>query len=301
MASLDEYRSESERLAKVATEKTSSATVLPDKIRNIINTKLEGNKDIIEQQRAAQADYFGAGDVAREKYADTFDPRKKEALVNAYKNQQYGTYAALSDVRANREGTIADIVGEAGRAGTAEAQAAQGAAQVARQVYQDILQEYQWNEQMNLQRAQFARGGVEKQKELTLNDIIALKELGVETPENLTYDEAKNILSSSDIQIPKGEMDETDYVTYAPILQEQLLLSGAGGSLPSLDTVYTELGKMGYNPDSAKGYALQNVLRDYYPEAYTDAKKPTPEKDGFFKNVGATLKGLWESGILGRY
>jgi len=278
MAALDEYRSESERLAKVATEKTSSATVLPDKIKNIINTKLEGNRDIIEQQRAAQGKYFGAGDVAREKFGGTFNPLKKEQLVNQYRTQAFAPYAALSDVRANREGTIGDIVGQASRAGVAEAQSAYGAAGISRQAYQDLLGEYQFGEQLKredariaLSRASANRGPAPRQ--VSLSEIIAGKQLGIDYEGGESYEDYIGRVGS------EGVFPEEAPYQPEPYSEEDYLQTEAGliqdiqsGQFSTREQAEAYLVSQQYNPVDFKD------ILDEYSHGFKG-------RQGFFKDL----------------
>jgi len=97
-----------------ATEQLSTyqagAGSLTSKLKEALNTKLNNNKDIIDQQSETMQNYFNSGANARVKYADVWDPVKRAALVQQDRSMALRPYDTLSGVLENRMGSVADIV-----------------------------------------------------------------------------------------------------------------------------------------------------------------------------------------------
>lgn len=146
---ISETRSEAAKLGHKASELGAKAFSFPQKLREAVQKKYNYNKDIIDKQSKAQAEYFAAPAVAREKYVKQpgeegyVTPQQAESLVAQEKAQAYAPYASLTDILGQRMGSISDIIGEGTGAYQAEVAAAQGAAQVAQQAFNQLLQEYQ--------------------------------------------------------------------------------------------------------------------------------------------------------------
>ena len=83
---------------------------LPSKLKEALNTKLNNNKDIINQQSETMQGYFNSGAQAREKYQDVFNPFEKAKLVQQDRSMALRPYDTLSGVLENRMGTVADTV-----------------------------------------------------------------------------------------------------------------------------------------------------------------------------------------------
>lgn len=83
---------------------------LPAKLKEALNTKLNNNKDIINQQADTMQTYFNSGAVAREKYQDVFNPFEKAKLVQQERSMALRPYDVLSGVLENRMGQVSDIV-----------------------------------------------------------------------------------------------------------------------------------------------------------------------------------------------
>lgn len=83
---------------------------LPTKLKEALNTKLNNNQDIINQQADTMQNYFNAGAVAREKYQDVFNPFLKAKLVQGERSAALRPYDVLSGVLQNRMGSVNDIV-----------------------------------------------------------------------------------------------------------------------------------------------------------------------------------------------
>lgn len=139
------------------------------KLRDALNKKLNYNKDIIQQQGQAQADYFASPSAARAKYvkqpgeAGYVNPIQAEALVAGERAQAYAPYASLTGILGQRMGQSEDIIREGTGAFSAEVAAKQGAAQIAQQAYQQLLGEYQMG--AGLEQQEWQRGFQEQQAE----------------------------------------------------------------------------------------------------------------------------------------
>jgi len=134
-----------EESANKAIEYNSAASMLPQKLKEAINEKLDYNKDLIEKKNQLASDYFNAPSEARAKYADqsspnaVWNPMQAEALVSQYRNQAWQPYQTASDVLTARTGSIADIIDSASNAMVASATTAKDKATLARQKWEDLF------------------------------------------------------------------------------------------------------------------------------------------------------------------
>jgi hypothetical protein len=88
----------------------AGAGSLPSKLKEALNTKLNNNRDIIDQQSETMQNYFNSGANARDKYRDVWDPIKKAKLVQEDRSMALRPYDTLSGVLENRMGSVSDIV-----------------------------------------------------------------------------------------------------------------------------------------------------------------------------------------------
>jgi len=142
----------------------AGAGSLPAKLKEALNTKLNNNKDIINQQADTMGAYFNAGPQAREKYQDVFDPFKKASLVQNERTMALRPYDVLSGVLENRMGQVSDIVDSGVQGWQGLVNAAGTKAELAKSNLATALQSYmqavgmQENEDTrNLQASQFDR------------------------------------------------------------------------------------------------------------------------------------------------
>lgn len=142
---LQKAAGEAETAQTQATAYQSAASLLPQKLKEAINEKMDYNKDIIEQKNKAMAEYFQAPSQARAKYSDPgseqyiFNPFQQEALVSQERAQAYQPYANLVDILGQRQGSLADIINAGTGAFQSQVTAQQGAADLANQSYQNLL------------------------------------------------------------------------------------------------------------------------------------------------------------------
>lgn len=136
---LASLQSNAQSAAQTASNYQSAAALLPSKLRDAIQSKLDYNKDIIAEQNKAMANYFSAPSTARSDYQNVWNPFDREKLVAQATSNAYAPYATLTDILGQRRGQINDIVSAGTGAFNAQVGAQQNAAQLARQSYMDAL------------------------------------------------------------------------------------------------------------------------------------------------------------------
>lgn len=94
-------------------ELQTGAGSLPNKLKEALNTKLNNNKDIINQQSDVMQQYFAAPSAARAKYQNVWNPFEREKLVAQERTMALKPYDTLTGVLDQRMGNVADIT-EAG-------------------------------------------------------------------------------------------------------------------------------------------------------------------------------------------
>jgi hypothetical protein len=143
---LTQAQKEAESAGTTAANYQSAAHLLPQKLREAVMAKVGYNKDIIDAQSKAQADYFAQPSKSRAKYADPtsenyiFNPFQAEALVSEERAQAYQPFASLTDVLAQRLGTLSDIINAGTQSFNADVSAKQGAASLAEQKYNRLME-----------------------------------------------------------------------------------------------------------------------------------------------------------------
>lgn len=135
------------------------------------NEAVNYNKDLIEQQSSALGELQTVAPTLREKYMNTLisDPTAQMALIAQARQSpitQWSTAANLLNARGQR---YQDILGKALGAYQTSAQQANTAAENAWRLYQDALQQEQFNRQLAASRAAAAQ-----QERMNLADLLAL-------------------------------------------------------------------------------------------------------------------------------
>ena len=69
-----------------------------------------------EEERGAQAEYFGAPATLKEKYKGVWSPFERERLMETGRQQLWKKMQTIRDIRTAREGRVADIMKESGMA-----------------------------------------------------------------------------------------------------------------------------------------------------------------------------------------
>ena len=113
-----------------------------DALRKKIAEVYQDSQDIVQPLDVATSEYVSAPAVAREKYQDIFNPFAREKLVSQYTGTQALPMLSLSSILGQRFGRIEDLIGAGTRAYSAQALAAQQAAQQQRLGYTDLLSQY---------------------------------------------------------------------------------------------------------------------------------------------------------------
>lgn len=135
-------------LGAKAAQLGAGAFTFPEALKEAVQKKVGYHEDLIREQAKAQAEYFAAPAKARAKYVKQpteegyVTPIQAEKLVAQEKAQAYVPYATTTGVLQQAMGTIPELVGAGTGAYQAQVAAAQGAQQIARQAYQDLLSEY---------------------------------------------------------------------------------------------------------------------------------------------------------------
>lgn len=132
-------QNQANQTAQTATNYNSAASLLPSALKNAIEQKLNYNKDIIDAQSKAEANYFAAPAQARAQYQDIFNPFDREALVAQSVANAYAPYQSLTDILGQRQGNISDIVNAGVGAFNSQVSAEQGAASIAQNNLQNLM------------------------------------------------------------------------------------------------------------------------------------------------------------------
>jgi len=110
---------------------SAAAMVFPQQLKDAIMRHYEFNKDLIEQQSQARANFKTAPSEAREKYQDVFNPFTREKLVAQYRAQQGIPLDVATGLLDQRGANIADIIQSATPYANVAVEMQQGAAQAA--------------------------------------------------------------------------------------------------------------------------------------------------------------------------
>jgi len=171
-ANIEQARTGAETLAKQAGELTTGQYTVGDVLKQKALDAYGASQDIIKPLDVATQEYLTAPQVAREKYADVFDPFARERLTAQYTGQQALPMLSLASILGQRFGRVEDVIGTGTRAYEAQTAAAGQAAQLGRQSYTDLLDEYQivqqlaqqqWQRQFQESEAQRLKWQVEQQ------------------------------------------------------------------------------------------------------------------------------------------
>jgi len=136
---LQAAKAKAQEAGQTAVNYASAAGLLPTKLREAIQNKVNYNQDIIKEQNEAMADYFAAPSQARVDYQNIWNPFEREKLVARATSNAYAPYATLTDALGQRMGRIDDIVSAGTGAFNAGVTASQGAYDLLRQDYTDQL------------------------------------------------------------------------------------------------------------------------------------------------------------------
>lgn len=147
----------------------------PNKFQNDFereyNEAVNYNKDLIEQQSSALGELQTVAPTLREKYMNTLisDPTAQMALIAQARQAPITQWSTASNLLNARGQRYQDILGKALGAYQASANQANMAAENAWRLYQDALQQDQFNRQLAASRAAAAR-----QEGINLADLLSL-------------------------------------------------------------------------------------------------------------------------------
>ena len=135
------------------------------------NEAVNYNKDLIEQQSSALGELQAVAPTLREKYMNTLisDPTAQMALIAQARQAPITQWSTASNLLNARGQRYQDILGKALGAYQTSAQQANAAAENAWRLYQDAIQQEQFNRQLAASRAAAAR-----QEGMNLADLLAL-------------------------------------------------------------------------------------------------------------------------------
>ena len=165
-ANIEQARTGAQTLAQKAGELTSGQYTVGDVLKQKALDAYGASQDIVKPLDVATQEYLTAPQVAREKYADVFDPFARERLTAQYTGQQALPMLSLASILGQRFGRVEDVIGAGTRAYQAQTSAAQQAAQLGRQSYTDLLSEYQLIQQLAQQQWQRQQDELEAQRDL---------------------------------------------------------------------------------------------------------------------------------------
>lgn len=145
-----------------ATEATKTANTaaagepsISDVLRQKVTEAYSSSQDIVKPLDVATKNYLGAPQAGREKYQNIFNPFQRENLVSQYVGNESLPMLSLSSILGQRFGRIEDTIGAGTRAYQADVAAKQGAAQLAKDLYDSLLTEYNTVETNKLAREKF--------------------------------------------------------------------------------------------------------------------------------------------------
>lgn len=148
----------------------------PNKFQNDFekeyNEAVNYNKDLIDQQSSALGELQTVAPTLREKYMNTLisDPTAQMALIAQARQAPITQWSTASNLLNARGQRYQDILAKALGAYQTSAQQANTAAENAWRLYQDALQQDQFNAQLRASRG----GGGTTQPQLTLEDILRI-------------------------------------------------------------------------------------------------------------------------------
>lgn len=127
------------------------------------NEAVNYNKDLIEQQSGALGELQTVAPTLREKYMNTLisDPTAQMALIAQARQAPITQWSTASNLLNARGQRYQDILGKALGAYQTSANQANTAAENAWRLYQDALQQDQFNQQMRASRGGGSGGGID--------------------------------------------------------------------------------------------------------------------------------------------
>jgi hypothetical protein len=147
-------RTQAEQAEQYAGQLSSQVPTVGDVLKERVNKLFNENQDVFAGFNQAVGNLVSAPGKSYETTENIRDPFARERLAAIDLQTAYQPAAAYGSLLGQRMGNIADIVQSGSNAFTSQAQAAANAAQVQRQAYQDILNEFLQAQQLEMQRQQ---------------------------------------------------------------------------------------------------------------------------------------------------
>lgn len=140
----DPYLQDYKTKAEQATRLTSEATTLPDLLKKALDEKL-ANQPIIGERATAASNFLASLGQAPQTVTPqatggiVLTPTEQASLISGRRALALQPLLAANQRYDLLSGTIADIISQASRAATAQAQQATGGAEIARNLYTDVM------------------------------------------------------------------------------------------------------------------------------------------------------------------
>lgn len=141
----------------LATKAGEYATALPtigDELKKRVNTLYNDNADVLGLFNQGVTDLAAAPGKSYDMFSNVTDPYARERLASQFVQTQSLPAMTAAGQLGQRMGNISDIVNAGTNAFQAQATASQSAAQIARQNYEDALNQWQVVENARLQQEQ---------------------------------------------------------------------------------------------------------------------------------------------------
>lgn len=257
---------------------TSAASLLPVKLKQAIQEKLDYNKDLISSQAQHQADYFSAPATARAQYSDIVNPFDREKLVSQAVNNASVPYNTDSAILAERLGRISDLVTAGTGAFNSEASAAGTAAKNANDQLSSSLDLAKWLYGVNHQGGQSAVAANQARASLA-SDIAkgaTFSDLYQRYSNYLPEYEIRNSYNSGPVAQKYGPAKET-----AP--DEQKLLVGIPGGTKAVQSTVTPI------TSTSSGNTVTTGWKYKTSDGVTRTIYPAPKTGGLFGATGGLL------------
>jgi|GEM_PF-6344180 len=157
---LDTTKAKATSLASTAGEYAAGSNEIESILKQKLTDAYKANEDIVKPLDTATANYYQAPSTAREKYQGIFNPFSREKLVSQYTTNQAIPMLSYSNLYGQRQGSIADTINAGVGGYNAEAQNATNQANLAQNEYDQMWNEYQFQQQQALEREKMAQKDV---------------------------------------------------------------------------------------------------------------------------------------------
>jgi hypothetical protein len=149
-------RTRAEQAEQYAGQLSAGVPTVGDVLKERVNKLFNENQDVFAGFNQSVGNLVAAPGTSYGTTENIKDPFARERLASIDLATAYQPAVAYGSLLGQRMGNIADIVQSGANAYTAQATAAQAAAQIQRQSYQDILNEFLQAQQLEMQRQQLA-------------------------------------------------------------------------------------------------------------------------------------------------